>query len=218
MSDRKLRILIVDDSPEDREYYRRLLNRAIPEGFVGFEAESGEDGLKSAQSMSPDCVLLDFNLPDIDGLEFIVRLRGALALRCVAVVMLTGQGDERVAVETMKRGAQDYLIKGDLTTSALSRAVRSAVATTSLARRLQAEHGDLEQQVQMAKHDLGPPIRAIESTVELLAVHANERGDEISSAYADDLRRSAADVRCLVEALGDYARIDLSRTAAKARE
>ena len=117
-----VRILIVDDSPEDCQLYRRRLDQQSGHEYDVTETDSGEDGLEICQSDPPDCILLDYNLPDLDGLEFLTEL-GKIGEHHIAVVMLTGQGNESIAVEAMKKGAQDYLVKGDLSSENLRRAV-----------------------------------------------------------------------------------------------
>ncbi len=72
-----------------------------------------------------DCVLLDYRLPDGDGLGLVQKVRGA-GLK-IPLVVLTGQGDEQLAVELMKAGASDYLPKSKLSPETLSRSVRNAV-------------------------------------------------------------------------------------------
>src|SRR5438105_8779170 len=121
MSEALQRILIVDDSPEDREVYRRLLHQDPVQRYELLETELGEEGLRLARTEAPDCLLLDYRLPDVDGLEFLRRLRAGRAepsgplMPLVPVIVLTGQGNEAVAVEAMKGGAQDYLLKGAIT-------------------------------------------------------------------------------------------------------
>lgn len=101
-------ILMVEDNPEDRELYRRLLHKIYVEGAVQIlEAESGADGLELCQKHIPECILLDYRLQDMDGLEFLSELKRVKNGHEFAVVMLTGQGDESIAVEAMKRGASD---------------------------------------------------------------------------------------------------------------
>ncbi len=91
-----LRILIVDDSPEDRETYRRLLRQGGETAYDFLETGSGTEGLALALGEQPDCVLLDYRLPDLDGLEFLTQL--PLGERPDGrppppVIVLTGQGN-----------------------------------------------------------------------------------------------------------------------------
>ncbi len=122
-----LKVLIIDDEPVDREIFKQYLDADKPGAFLYAEAETGRDGLLRQRDFSPDCVLLDLNLPDLDGLKMIRRLHeGRDRLPC-AVVMLTGAGNEEVAVEAMKMGVMDYMVKGPASAYALSRIVLSAV-------------------------------------------------------------------------------------------
>jgi PAS domain S-box-containing protein len=75
------------------------------------EAESGLEGLQLAHDQKPDCVLLDYHLPDLNGLEFLAALTDEGGDVAVPVMMLTGTDNAAIAVEAMKRGARDYLIK-----------------------------------------------------------------------------------------------------------
>ncbi|HWN43658.1 MAG TPA: response regulator, partial [Thermoanaerobaculia bacterium] len=135
-----LRILIVDDSPEDRELYRRLLAQDPGQEYEFLEAELGEDGLQLARRERPDCLLLDYRLPDVDGLEFLDRL---LQDGPMPVIILTGQGSEAVAVQAMKSGAQDYLLKGAISRQELPRAVHNAVEKVALRRKVEERTAEL---------------------------------------------------------------------------
>src|ERR1700732_1818894 len=104
MKDNVYRILIVDDSPQDRATYRRFLTGDGPSRYDIHETASGADGLKWCRAESPDCVLLEYRLPDLNGLEFLADLKATAGRPGVPVVMLTGQGNERVAVQAMKSG------------------------------------------------------------------------------------------------------------------
>ncbi|NTU79661.1 MAG: PAS domain-containing protein [Chloroflexales bacterium] len=126
-----LRILIVDDSPEDRLTLRRLLTRAAPGISAITEADRGDRALAACRESLPDCVLLDYRLPDMDGLAVLAAIR---AQSDVSVVLLTGVGSEALAVDALKRGAQDYLVKGTLTPERLSLTIQHAIATVRLTR------------------------------------------------------------------------------------
>lgn len=93
----------------------------------------------ACETFQPDCILLDYRLRDLDGLQFLTRLAEQRGVRAPAVVMLTGAGHEEVAIEAMKRGARDYLNKDLLTTKALARAVAHAIEKVALQRALDVQ-------------------------------------------------------------------------------
>jgi sigma-B regulation protein RsbU (phosphoserine phosphatase) len=145
MSAAPCRLLIVEDSPEDREFYRRLLTPGgVPE-FDFVETETGEAGLALCRADPPDCVLLDYNLPDLDGLSFLDELKDDGGEVPLPLVMLTGHGNETIAIEAIKRGAQDYLIKGQLTEAGLRRAVHNAMEKVALRRTIDEQRRELER-------------------------------------------------------------------------
>jgi signal transduction histidine kinase len=142
MTDAPIRLLIVDDSPEDRELYRRLLAQNPERAYEFLDAETGEEGLRKALGEAPDCLLLDYRLPDVDGLEFLSRLQ---AEKLIPVIVLTGQGNEAVAVEAMKGGAQDYLLKGDISRDRLQHAVQNAIEKVTLRRKVEERTAELAE-------------------------------------------------------------------------
>ena len=111
MTKPQIRVLIVEDDLVDRMACRRALAQDPNCEFVLSEAETGREGLQLAHAQKPDCVLLDYHLPDLNGLEFLAELSNDLGEIPVPVMMLTGADNALVAVEAMKRGAQDYLVK-----------------------------------------------------------------------------------------------------------
>ncbi len=121
-----LKILIVDDSPEDLEHLRRLLLGRDKPQFELVECRDSVSGLAACRQSSPDCLLLDYRLPGMDGLEFLQELRRRDD-DGLPIVMLTGQGDEAVAVAAMKGGAQDYLSKNSLCAKALDLAIHRSI-------------------------------------------------------------------------------------------
>jgi len=95
--------------------------------YVCIEAATGTEALALCQSADPDCLVLDFNLPDMDGLEFLIALQAQASLQRCPVVLLTGHGSEKIAVQAMHCGAQDYVVKGDLSADLLHRTITNAM-------------------------------------------------------------------------------------------
>lgn len=139
MADRP-RILVIDDNEVDREVVRRFLGS----DFEVHEAASATAGFEKLKEMEPDCVLLDYRLPDRDGVEVLEELVAG----GWAVVVLTGQGDEVIAVRALKAGALDYVVKRTLSASSLERTVRLVLREVSHRRertRLVAERDAAEE-------------------------------------------------------------------------
>ncbi|MGK7947533.1 MAG: ATP-binding protein [Xenococcaceae cyanobacterium] len=126
MTASKYNILIVDDSAEDRQTYCRYLKQQVVSDYKIIEVESGEEGLEYLEINQPDLILLDYLLPDFDGLEFIEELK-TRGRQIPPIIMLTGQGSEVIAVEAMKSGAKDYLVKGKLTAEILITSIKNVL-------------------------------------------------------------------------------------------
>jgi PAS domain S-box-containing protein len=119
-------VLLVDDCPEDRLTYRRYLSHSQRHSYSIIEAETGDEALLLCQQQFPDLVLLDYVLPDMDGIEFLDELKKNQFERAnLPVIMLTGQGNEQIAVQAMKSGAAEYLVKNNLTPESLRLAIKN---------------------------------------------------------------------------------------------
>jgi signal transduction histidine kinase len=126
--DRPWRVLVVDDDSVDRETVRRALRPMAP-GVEFGEAACISEAERLLETEPFDCVVLDYLLPEGPCLDFIDRMRTTAP--DAAFVVLTGHGDESVAVELMKAGAADYLSKESLDAGRLRGAVKFAVALRS---------------------------------------------------------------------------------------
>ncbi len=187
--DSRLKILIVEDNPIDREYYRRLLLPSFESRCDFFEEESGEAAVSKFRSIQPDCVLLDYELPDMDGLEFLDHIPGD-AIESIAIIMITGQGNENIAVSALKTGVQDYLIKNNLTQESLTRAVENALDKIHLRKQLARKTEELQESNQalerfayIVAHDLQSPLRTIKGFIEILDSGLKNRLSEEEKEY-----------------------------------
>lgn len=123
----EIRILCIEDNSNDYEIIKRFLEKKMKE--INLERESvGLRGLTKMRKEKFDILLLDYRLPDINGLEVmeIMKKEGI----DVPIIMLTGKGDEKVAVEAMKKGVGDYIVKDDLETEKLSESITQLIDLT----------------------------------------------------------------------------------------
>ncbi|MEH2150612.1 hybrid sensor histidine kinase/response regulator [Nostoc sp.] len=130
-------LLIIDDCAADRKIYRRYLLKDPHQSYQILEADCAEEGLALCRKVRCDVILLDFCLPDMSGLELFDQMQQEIFKTSVPVIMLTGRGDEEIAVQVMKRGALDYLVKQHLTQDVLQLAVRNAIKQSCLQAQLQ---------------------------------------------------------------------------------
>lgn len=107
-----IHMLLVDDDQFDRMACKRALALYPDCAFDFFEAETAQEGLQLARSQAIDCVLLDYHLPDMSGVEFLAELAEETGELPMPVVMLTGSDNAMVAVDALKLGARDYVVKG----------------------------------------------------------------------------------------------------------
>jgi len=107
-----IRLLLVEDDQIDRMACKRALAQHHDCEFVLFEAETGNQGLKLARDEKIDCILLDYHLPDLSGVEFLSELAEESGELPMPVVMLTGSDNAMIAVDALKLGARDYVVKG----------------------------------------------------------------------------------------------------------
>jgi excisionase family DNA binding protein len=101
-------VLIVDDDERVREYVRVNLQM---EGYAVREAANAEEGLAVLEEVSPDLVLLDVMMPEVDGWEMLRRVQERHGVGAIPVVMFSGKVDENAAAEATARGAQGFLGK-----------------------------------------------------------------------------------------------------------
>jgi diguanylate cyclase (GGDEF)-like protein/PAS domain S-box-containing protein len=130
-------LLVVEDNPGDARLLREMFNEQGSQKTELVNVASMSEAEKRITRRQFDIILLDLGLPDAQGLE-VVRRAHAAAPR-VPLVVLTGLDDESVAAQALQRGAQDYLIKGQIEPRSLFRALRYAVERKTMEEVLFAE-------------------------------------------------------------------------------
>ena len=119
-----LHILIIDDDDVDRMSVRRAL-KSVGLDIQAEDAADGDTGLRLLREQSFDCAFLDYLLPGSDGMQVLKAARNAGVT--TPIVVLTGHGDERLAVELMQAGATDYLPKGKISPEGLTHILQHAM-------------------------------------------------------------------------------------------
>lgn len=215
LAEKPINILIIDDDHKDREFCRRLFEMpSNARSYNVVEAENAEDGLSYLAEAHPDCILLDYFLPTDDGIDTLNRIRATQADSSYPIIMITGQGDERVAVEAMKQGVSDYLIKSDLTSKSLEESVNGAIEKAKLhsvieryQKELERSNRELADFCHTVSHDLKAPLRKISSFCQLLQKNAYGRLDRDGARYIEQLMTDSGRVNSLVQDLLTYSKV-----------
>tara|TARA_R110002126_G_scaffold63906_11_gene163917 strand:+ start:3222 stop:4949 length:1728 start_codon:yes stop_codon:yes gene_type:complete len=172
----QLQILLVDDDDVDRMTVRRALQLSGLD-YELTEAVDGAGALVACAAQQYDCIFLDFRLPDADGDAIFAKMVDEHDCHA-AVIFLTGQDDEDLALKMMGSGAVDYLTKAEISATVLKRAVRYATARQQF----------LQELAELARVDVltGLPNRSVFETVLTKAVaHAERAGDLVAVALLD---------------------------------
>ncbi len=121
-----MKILVVDDSGIIR---RAISKIAVNQGYKPIEAENGADGLAKLRKHGTDIglVILDWNMPVMDGFELLTKIRSMQEYQHIPVVMATSDGAEEDVVKAIKAGADAYLVK-PFTPEALSERIKSVLS------------------------------------------------------------------------------------------
>jgi signal transduction histidine kinase len=173
--------------------YRRFLGKQLgDEPLEIYEATSGAEGCELFASLRPDCVLLDHNLLDTDGLTVLDELKQLTPPDTLCAIMITGSGSETLAVRALTNGALDYLVKQQFDRELLGKTVRHAIEKNEWRQYVAGYHTELQAANQQLR----------DSLTELTAarVELHEKNDQLSAANAEiearnqQLARSNADL------------------------
>lgn len=125
MSETTLQVLLVEDNPGDARLVERYLERSREPGFVVHHATRLSEGIERLREQPVDIVLLDLDLPDSKGHETFARASAAAS--DLPIVVMSGHEDDEFAVQAVREGAQDYLLKRSVDSENLIRSIRHAV-------------------------------------------------------------------------------------------
>lgn len=206
------KVLLVDDDEDDYIVTEELLADAERSQFKLDWVETYEAALEAIEQDRHDVYLFDYRLGKDNGLEL---LREALKLGCQKpIVLLTGLGDHDIDWEAMKIGAEDYLVKGQIDTPLLERAIlhaierkRSEAKQAQLLRELKTVNRELKDFAYIVSHDLKAPLRGIGSLVKWLATDYADRLDEEGQEMLELLEGRVKRLHNLIDGILQYSRV-----------
>jgi PAS domain S-box-containing protein len=134
--DKSRTILIVEDSRSYRSKLRDYLSQDNRYDYTIIETETGAEGLRQYRIAKPDAILLDYILPDMNGLEFLHALQQQIEKPDLPVVLLTEYEKENLASQAIESGAQQYLSKSTLTNENLRLSLHNAIKQGELLRQV----------------------------------------------------------------------------------
>jgi DNA-binding response OmpR family regulator len=198
------KILLVED---DEKFARVLSKQLVKDDYIVYHSGKLSDFFKTAKDVKFDLVLLDLGLPDSSGLETYEKVSKMVS--DVPIVVLTGLDDEEVAVGAVKKGAQDYLIKGAVDNRTLLRSLNYAIERSKLLFRLkklqelvlQSERIKvLVETAGAAAHEINQPLTSIFGMVEILKNYLP--ADAVVQEKLNFILKEASKIRDIIKKMG----------------
>lgn len=219
MSNAPINVLLVEDNTADAYLIWKFL--ADESNISLTHVERLDDAINSLKQTHFDAILLDLTLPDSRNLETVRGMHVADVK--LPIIVLTGLDDEEIAIASLREGAQDYLVKGEIQKSGLIRAIHYAIERQQtldklqhLNQELRRSNEELESFAHMVSHDLQQPLQSISGFAKLLVMTQRERLDDDANGYVDRIVTSSAQMSQLIQDLLAYAEVGAAEQSHKA--
>lgn len=202
-------ILIVDDIPRNLQVLGSILSE---NGFGVSVASSGQGALDAIAANKPDVVLLDIQMPDMDGFDVCTRLKANPATADVPVIFLTARTEIDDIVRGFEVGAVDYITKPFISQELLAR-VRTHLRLVRQNKRLQDLNSEKDEFLGIAAHDLRNPLSKIQFIAEKMAYEADTFTPDLINDAAQDIVHTVSGMMELISNLLDTNAIEQGKLA-----
>jgi len=195
-------VLLVEDNPSDARLIEEYMTEqpwsdTDTDGPVIERSDRIEEAV-TASFDEIDIILLDLGLPDSTGLDTLDEM--VAVCDGTPVVVLTGLDDERVGAEAVEHGAQDYLVKDDLSPRLLRQTLRYAIERERRQQELQQRNTELALLNQVVRHDIRNDVTVILSWGDTLTAHVDDDGSE----HLDRMLNAGKHITNITETVGDF--------------
>lgn len=182
MSNGIISVLTIEDNPGDARLIEEMLKEAKRSRFFFINHTTLSGGLEELLSNKVDIILLDLNLPDCTGLDTISIVHEKV--KVMPIIILTGRVDEELAIESLKLGMQDYLVKGKIDPELLERSILYAIGRQQVMLELNASKKEIQEAFQRANfykdifaHDMSNILQGILSVAQITKLQLGKTND-----------------------------------------
>jgi len=186
MNNKPIKILLVEDNPGDARYIQELLFDVKNSQSVLMRASLLSEGVELFKKAVFDIILLDLSLPDSSGLQTFTTMHGHA--RNVPIIVLSGLNDEMTAIKTLQNGAQDYLVKGQVSSDLLARSIRYAIERRQILAKFERQSKDLsasEARFRSLAETANDPIISTDSTGKI--TFWNDAAEQMFGYVSDEI-------------------------------
>lgn len=198
-----MNILTIEDKEIDLIFIKKTLELSGEKGKL-FHAGSLNEGLEIISNEEIDCILLDLHLPDGDEYTAFDTIFDEYSH--IPIILLTGMDDEEMALNMIDRGAQDYLVKDNITPRELKKSIRFAVNRIKTENKLRDLNATKDKFFSIMAHDLKNPLSIFALATSTLSQEIENMEIDDAKEYLEDLRINADNIYKLLENLLTWSR------------
>lgn len=200
-----LAVLLVEDNPADVAILTEILQDSDAQSWQITHFKRLHLALQQLQDSEFDVILLDLSLPDSQGLDTVIQMQAAVPH--LPIVVLTGLPDKKLALEALAVGAQDYLVKGQISSQLLVKTVEYAIKRMQILRKEKELSQMRARFISTASHEFRTPLTIIASSTEYLAAYSYRVSQEKQQQHLERIEKA---IKQMTQLLDDVLMLNLA--------